>query len=118
MADKDSWDKFAEQSKFYWGFQQIIALVEVAVFSGWYTLYTAKPPMKMLACGLLLFGLFILFVLFLIIRRASQYLEALRPDDMVVPQPLFGLKTSQLGRMIPVSLMTFNVILIVYTILN
>jgi hypothetical protein len=118
MDNNDSWNKFAEQSKFFWGFQQTIALVEIAIFSGWYTLYTSNQPMKMLACGSLLFGIFILFVLYLIIRRASQYLEVLRPNDIVIPKPLFGLRTSQLGRIIPIALMIFNLILIVYTILN
>jgi hypothetical protein len=118
MGNMESWTKFSDQSKFFWSFQQIIVIVEVAIFSGWYTLFTAKLPMKILSCGLLLFGIFILFVLFLIIRRASQYLEVLRPDDMIVPKPLFGIKTSNLGRMIPLSLMIFNVILIIYTINN
>ena len=116
MTDKDSWDIFAEQSKFFWSFQQIIVLVEIAIYSGWYTLYASEHSMKFLACMSLIFGIFILFLLFLIIKRASQYLEVLRPKDIIVRKPLFGLKTSVLGWMIPISLIIFNVMLIFYTI--
>ena len=117
MSNKYTWDTFAEQSKFFWSFQQTIAFVEVAVFSGWYTLYTAEESMKELALGLLIFGIFILFTLFLIIKRASQYLDALRPEGLNVKPPFLGLRTSILGTAIPLALIVFNIILIVYTYL-
>lgn len=53
------WELFAAQSEFFWRFQQMVALVEVGVFSGWYTLFVGDK--KFLAAALLVFGSFILF---------------------------------------------------------
>jgi hypothetical protein len=117
-TNKEEWTIFSDQSKFFWGFQQTTAIVQVGIFSAWFTLFSRTQPMKFLACGTLIFGITILFILFLIIRRASQYLEKLRPHGIKVPKPLFGLSTSILGRMIPLILVIFNLLLIIYTIFN
>ena len=118
-SDSSNWELFATQSEFFWRFQQMVALVEAGVFSGWYTLFTNE--MKFLAAALLAFGSFILFVLFLIVKRASQYLNALRGPALKalptnIPPPLFNLPTHKIGFAIPIALLVFNVLLFVYTV--
>ncbi len=43
MSDNNNkyknWEIFAKQSEFFWRFQQIVAFVEIGLFTGWYNLY-------------------------------------------------------------------------------
>ncbi len=117
--DLKNWELFSKQSDFFWQFQQTVALVEIALFSAWYTLYKAQE--RILTIGVLIIGIFILFLLFLIIRRASQYLNAFRDAALQelpakLPKPLFGLRTHKIGILIPISLIIFNLLLLVFTI--
>ena len=119
--DTSNWELFAKQSEFFWRFQQMVALVEVGIFSGWYTLFHDNKTF--LAAALIVFGNFILFVLFLLIKRASQYLNALRESAMrnlptSVPPPLFGLATHKIGIAIPITLLLFNFLLLGYNVVN
>ncbi len=71
----------------------------------------------------MILGIFVLFVLFLIIKRASQYLNVLREpalEDLSkkLPPPTLGLKTNVIGVWIPVSLMIFNILLLIFTALK
>lgn len=114
----ENWKIFAEQSKFFWQFQQLVLIVETAIFSGWYKIRAdSLPDAFLLQIGVLLVGIVILFVMFLIIRRASQYLEILRPSSPNPKNPLFGLKTNIIGVFIPILLFLFNLCLLFYTII-
>ena len=113
----NDWKLFADQSKFFWQFQQLILLVETAVFSGWYKIRADHhSDAFQLQVGILIIGIIVLFVLYLIIKRASQYLDILRPKDIEPKPPLFGIKSSLIGILIPTLLILFNLCLCFYTI--
>ncbi len=108
---------YMRQSEFFWKYQQAVALVELAVFAGWYKLF--KGSDYFLAMGTLILGSIILFILFLIILRASQYLYALRrpalkalPSDL--ERPLLSLRSSYIGIAIPIVCVVFNIALVLY----
>ena len=76
-----------------------------------------------LAISIILFGSFIHIVLFLIIKRASQYLNALRepalkelPAD--VGMLIFKIPSHKIGIAIPVTLIIFNMLLLVFSIVK
>ena len=116
--DLKNWEQFAKQSEFFWRFQQTVALVEIGLFSGWYTLFRDKQ--LTLSIALLSVGILVLTILFLIIYRASQYLNTLRkivkeeiPD---LPKPLLNIPSSMIGNAIPIILIFFNIALLIFSL--
>ncbi len=120
MSENDNFkylELYMKQSEFFWKYQQTVSLVELAAFAGWYKLF--KGSDYFLAMGALILGSIVLFVLFLIILRAAQYLNALRksalkalPSDL--QQPLLHIKSSHIGIAIPIICIVFNIALILY----
>jgi len=105
-------DLFMKQSDFFWKFQQTVILIETAVFAGWYKTY--KDGEQSLSMWILLIGIIVHVILFLIILRASQYLNALRqsalkalPKDL--ESPFMHVKSSYIGVATPIICIVFNI---------
>lgn len=118
MKPDDAVSFWQAQSKLMWSRVQTTSVIEAGTLTGWYKVWEDQHPY--LGVAILLLGTGILFIVSLLMRRDSQYMDAcerVAGDRMPSPSPpLLGLSGRRIAVALPLLLAIINVVLSFTTI--